>query len=286
MKFLFGTSARRAVEATRFEGDQRHAGTRARLWALLPLCLVQLAMPQRAAAQPAPASPWNLDLTHDRATATNHGNESIWTTDRVQLGWTRPEAGGWFLSAERQQRGALTDVATTARGYRRVGDWTAAIGGSVTPDADFLSRVGAEGEVSRRLAGTLVASAGYRYLAFRRLDIHQAQPALTWYHARGHAAARLYLSHNTATGRTSPTVQLSATLQANPRLDVGGGVAYGDRIFDIASLPTGASHSAAGFVHARLGLTRRDSILIGAGSAHEDPAFEYRVLSIGYRRAF
>ena len=261
-------------------------GTSARVCALVSLCLLQLAMPSRAAAQPTVATPWRLDMTRDRATATNQGNESIWTSDRLQLGWTRPETGGWFLSAERQQRGALVDVAMAARGYKRRGDWTAAVAGGVTPAADFLARVSAEGELSRRIVGTLVVSAGYRYLAFRRLDIHQIQPALTWYHARGDAAARLYLSHNTATGRTSPTLQLSASFQASPRFDIGGGLAYGDRIFDIASLSSGASHSAAGFAHARVGLTRRDSILIGGGSAHEDPAFEYRMFSIGYRRTF
>lgn len=252
--------------------------------------LVQSGWPAPAAAQ-APAAqasvpPWSVEATHDRATATNQGTRGLWTTDRLQLGWVRPEAGGWFLSTDRQTRGPLLDTAVALRGYRRLGDWTAAAGASVAPASDFLSRMSVDVEVSRRLVRTLVASTAYRYLDFRRLDVHQVQPALTWYHRRGEVESRLYLSHNTATGRTSPTLQIRAAYQARRRLQLAGGLAYGDRIFDIASLPSGTSHSRVGFASVRVGLTSRDSLSVGGASAHEDPAFEYRSLSVGYRRAF
>lgn len=252
--------------------------------------LVQAGWPAAAAAQTpaaqASASPWSVEATHDRATATNQGTRGIWTTDRLQLGWVRAEQGGWFLSTERQTRGPLLDMSVALRGYRRLGDWTTAAGASVSPASDFLSRTSLDVEVSRRMVRTLVASTAYRYLDFRRLDVHQVQPALTWYHPRGDVESRLYLSHNTATGRTSPTLQLRTTYQARPRLQLAGGVAYGDRIFDIASLPSGTSHSRVGFASVRIGLTSRDSVSVGGASAHEDPAFEYRSLSIGYRRTF
>ncbi len=237
-------------------------------------------------AQSRPAAPWSVDFTHDRATATNYGFESIWTTDRAQLGWTRPERGGWFLSGERQKRGALVDVALATHGYRRMGDWTVAAGVGAAPAADFLSRATLDLAVSRRIVGTLVASGGYRYLHFRQVNIHQPQPALTWYHPRGEIEARLYLTHNSNTGRTSPTLRFRTSYSVHSRVDLSGGFAYGDRIFDIASLPTGTSHSHATFGRVRLGLTSRDSLSLGGVAAHEDPAFAYRALSIGYERTF
>lgn len=232
------------------------------------------------------SSPWSIDLARDRATATNGGAKSIWATERLQVSWTRPDEGGWLVSIERQQRERLVDVATAARAYKRAGDWTMTAGVSSTVDAEFLSRVSAEAELSRRVMGTLVASLGYRYLDFRLLDVHQAQPALTWYHSKGEVAGTLFISRNTATGRTSPTIQLRTYSQVRSRLRIGGGVAYGDRMFDIASLPAGASHSIAAFGQVRVGLTALDSIEIGGVVAREDPAFRYKSFSFGYRRTF
>ncbi len=247
---------------------------------------LQLAAAGLCLAQTPAVSPWSVDFSRDRATTTNRGFESLWTTARAQLGWTRPEQGGWFVSGERQRRGALTDGALAAHGYRRLGDWTVAAGAGVAPSADFMARGSFDLELSRRVVGTLVVSGAYRYLHFQRVDVHQPQPALTWYHPRGEVEARLYLSHNTGTGRTSPTIRLRTAYAVSGRLGLSGGVAYGDRIFDIASLPTGTSHSHAAFGRVRLGLTAHDFIALGGVAAHEDPAFEYRSLSIGYERTF
>lgn len=148
----------------------------------LALALWLLAASATAVAQ---TSPWAVDGGRERVRVTNGGAKSVWTTDRVQVSWVRPESGGWFAAVERQTRGSAVNVTPSVRGYARLGAWTVAGGGGVTPDAIFQYRYSVDAELSRRVVGTLVAGAGYRFLAFNGQDLHQWQPSLTWYHPKG-----------------------------------------------------------------------------------------------------
>lgn len=98
--------------------------------------------------------------------------------------------------------------------------------------------------------------------------------------------ARVFSTRNEATGRTSPTVQLRTTLDVTRRFRIGGGVAVGDRIFDVTLLPTGSADSRVVFANARVGVTARDAIDIGGAFAEEEPSFTFRSIAIGYRRTF
>ena len=250
---------------------------------LLGCWIAIVAVPPHAAAQ---SSPWALDAGRDRVSVTNAGTDAIWTTDRVQVSWVRPERGGVFGAVERHERSAVVNVTAGVRGYRRLGDWTVVAGAGATPDAVFLYRYSVEGEVARRVVGTIVAGVGYRHLAFQTQTIRQWQPSLTWYHARGDVGARYFVTRNATTGRTSPTVQLRTTVDLTPRLRVGGGLAIGDRIFDVSLLPAGDARSRVGFGSVRVGLTTHDFVELGASYAREEPSFLYRSVSVGYRRTF
>ena len=245
---------------------------------------VLMAFPYASLAQT--LTPWTLDAGRERVEVENSGVVNVWTTDRAQVGWTRPELGGWFGSVERQERGGRVDVAASTRGYRRAGDWTVGFGGAVSPNAEFLYRYSADAELSRRVVGTLVASTGYRYLAFRTVGLHQVQPSLAWYHPRGDVQARLFLTRNGDAGRTSPTILVRTTFDVHPRFRVGGGAAVGDRIFDVTLLPSGRARSRVAFANVRIGFTAHDAIELGGSAAHEEPGFDFRSLSVGYRRTF
>jgi hypothetical protein len=123
------------------------------------------------------ASPWTADLSSDRAAVSSGGDDSTWTTTRVQAMWSRPDAGGWLTAVDISTRGSLDDVTVSTRRYRRLGDWTFAAGAGVTPHADFLYRAAADAELSRRIFGTVVASGAYRFLTFTTADIHHPQGA-------------------------------------------------------------------------------------------------------------
>jgi YaiO family outer membrane protein len=231
-------------------------------------------------------TPWILDIGTERSLVSDAGVDTTWHTTRVQAGMVRPQAGGWYAAVERQQRGRLSDFVTSITGYRRMGDWTVGGGASGSPDPSFLYRAGVEAELSRRVAGTTVASIGYRYLNFRAVSVQQIQPGLTWYHRRGEVEGRVYLTRKAAGAGESVTGAMRTLVDVTSRVRLGMSVAYGDRIFDVAALP--AQNATARMVNARMrvAVTRHDFVEVGAGAADEQPAFAHRTVSLAYRRAF
>jgi len=94
------------------------------------------------------------------------------------------------------------------------------------------------------------------------------------------------VTRNVTLERTSTTGLVRTLYDVGRRLRLGGGVSYGDRIFDVASLPTGTARAWVVYGHARVGLTRRDFLDVGLGAAHEAPAFDQTTFALGYRRVF
>jgi YaiO family outer membrane protein len=231
-------------------------------------------------------SGWAADLTGERSAVTDRGADSVWSTVRFQLGYVNEQRGGWFGGVERQERYDLVDVSVYALGYRRLGDWTIAGGVGGTPDADFLYRVSANGELSRRVVGSLVVSVGYRFMDFPGIVVHQIQPAATWYHGQGEIGGRLFITRNATLDRTSVAGLVTALVQVHPRVRLFGAAAYGDRIFDVTSFATGAANSWVARGTVRIRVTAGNSLEFGAGIAHEDPSFDQTTLIAGYRRSF
>lgn len=229
---------------------------------------------------------WSLDVGVERSDVATGPTSATWETARVQMGVVRPETGGWFAAVERQRRGRLVDFALSTGAYRRLGDWTIAGGAAGSIEPTFLYGVSVEAEVSRRVVGTAVVSLGYRLLDFAAATVHQFQPALTWYHRRGEVQGRLYATRKGPRARSSLTGLWSTSFDVAPRLRVSGAVAYGDRIFDVASLPSAQAPARSMNIRARVAVTGHDFIEIGGGVAHEDPSFEQRTLSLMYRRTF
>jgi len=244
--------------------------------------LVLLITPRLCCAQAA----WTLDLGTERSLVTNGGVDTTWDTARVQVGLTRPAVGGWYAAVERQRRGRLSDFVPSLTGYRRMGDWTIGGGASGTPHASFLYRTSVDAQLSRRIVGTTVASIGYRYLGFRAVSVQQIQPGLTWYHRRGEVAGRVYLTRKGARGGHSVTGLFSTLFDVTPRVRFAISAAYGDRIFDVAALPTQNATASIVNGRVRIGVTRHDFVEVGAGVAHENPVFDQRTFSLVYRRAF
>ena len=229
---------------------------------------------------------WSLDLGYERSAITDHGQPVRWDTARVQAGRVVAATGGWFVWVERQRRAALVDVAVSATGYRRLGDWTVAGGLAAGLDPQFLYRRSIDAEVSRRVVGTTVLFLGYRMLDFAASNVHQLQPGLAWHHSRGEIQGRLYVTHRDAGEPISLTGMVSTWFDAHGRVRLSASASYGDRISDVASLASSTAIARAVHVRGRVAVTRNNFLEIGGGVVHEAPSFDQLTLALTYRRTF
>jgi len=253
---------------------------------LLAIGLVAFVSPGFLPAVAAAQSPWSVQFGGEQSAVTNKGVSTTWSQQLLTLGFVRESEGGWRAVAERQERSGVANYVFTTGGYRRLGDWT--IGGSVaaSPDASFWFERAFDVELSRRIVGTLVASGAYRYMGFPAVTIHQVQPALTYYHSRGEVEARVFVTRNATRESTSLSLLLRTALRVNTRLELSGAVAFGDRIFDIASLAYGNANAWTARAGLRVFVSKRNELAIGGGMAREAPSFEQRTVIFGYRRLF
>ena len=226
-----------------------------------------------------------IDASGDVSPVTIRGTDTTWHVTRVMGGIQQDGAYGINGTVERQQRGALHDIAVQAGAFLRGHGWTIAGSGGVTHNPDFLYRHSVEGTLSRELGGGLVVTGGYRYLAFGSAIVHIAQPSVSWYFSRGDIEARAYSVRNHTTGQHSSTGLLRASVDVSSRVRISGGGASGSRIFDIAALARNEPGWVA-FGNVRVGLNRHWFLTVGAGGAHEDPFFSQRTATVGLRRVF
>jgi YaiO family outer membrane protein len=229
---------------------------------------------------------WSLDAGVERSDVEVDEYEAVWGRERVQVGYRDPAEGGLFFALERHTRDGITDVVMTASGYRRLGDWTVFGRIGVTPNADFYFRQAFEVEISRRVVRTLVAHMGYRYMNFPTGRVHIFTPAATYYFAKGDLHGRAFLVNNQTLNVSSSSFLFRGSYQVLPRLRLSGGVAFGERIFDITFLPNEPAEGWLFYFEPLFSITEKDAVGFQMGLAHEEPYFDRRTLGFFYRRTF
>jgi len=229
---------------------------------------------------------WAVDLTGDRAGVSLGTSRSVWWSGRAQLTYRRESKGGAFLAIEPLRRFSLTDVTFIAGSWRNAGAWSFYAEAGATPRADFHYRYSGEVEAYRRVRGPWVAHAGYRYWAYPGQSVHLVSPRVTRYGSRSELHARLNLVKNTTQGTRSESAFVRGHFDVRPRIRLGGGVAVGERIFDVTSLPREPAPGWVAFVEARLAVGSRDSVGAVARLAEEGSTFDQAAFGLTYRRTF
>lgn len=260
---------------------------RTRGWLRLTVGLAAAAAALATPARPAFAQDgYYLEAAGDYSPVKIAATDQSWRTGRLSGGFFENGRAGWTVALERQQRDRLVDWSAVARGFRRTGDWTFSGGVGYGNDPTFSYRHSYEGEIARTIVGTLVAHGGYRYLEFTGAKVHLIQPAATLYMPHGEVGARYFIARNQTREITTGTLLVQGTVEVHPRLKLGGGGAFGERIFDIAALAASNAEAWVGFGYAQVNAGRHVSINIGVGRAHEDPFFSQETVSLGVRYTF
>jgi len=258
---------------------------RFRLRSVVPMvgCLIAVF----AAVPPAAAQEgYYLEALGDQSAVEIGTSDQTWRNVRLSAGFFEDGRAGWSAGVERLQRYQLVDWGASARGFRRKGDWTFSGGIGFGADPSFSYRQSYEGELARTVVGTLVVHGGYRYLGFDSAKVHLIQPGATLYMPHGDIGARFFIVRNATRATTTGTLLVQGTVAVHPRVRLGGGGAFGERIFDIASLSTPNASAWVGFVYAHFTAGPKWGLDVGVGRAHEDPLFSQRTFSVGVRRSF
>lgn len=235
---------------------------------------------------PAEAGPWALDLSGDRAGVSLGDFRTAWWTGRAQLSYRREGKGGALVAVQPLRRSGAADTTLIAAGWRHAGPWSvyAEVGG--TPSADFHYRRAGELEVFRRLTGPWVGHASYRYLAYSAQTVHVSSARITREGPRSELHARLILARNATQDTNSEAVVVRGRFDVNARLRVGGGVAIGERIFDVTGVPLDPAQGWVAFGDARVAIGDGNYVGVDARVAEEGPTFRQVAFGLSYRRSF
>jgi YaiO family outer membrane protein len=231
---------------------------------------------------------WTLHLMGDRAGITLFDGDDTWWTGRAQIGVRREGKGGAFGAVEGYRRFGATDTTFLAAGWRHVRKWSFYAEAGVTPAADFYYRRSFEVEAYRRIGDSVwVPHVGYRYWLWPGDQVlHLVSPRVTRYGARSELHGRLIFVHNATRGTDSAAVFVRGHRDVRPRLRLGGGVAKGERIFDVTSLPGEPAPGWVAFAEAHLGVGPRDRLGLTLRVAEEGSEFSQTAITLHYRRAF
>jgi YaiO family outer membrane protein len=254
-----------------------------------PVPRVVIAIVVAAMASPAAAAEpegWTLDVAGDRAGVSLGPAPATWWSGRVQLTHRRDGKGGAFVAVEPLRRFSSTDLTFIAGAWRHAGAWSFYAEAAGTPRADFHYRWSGEAEAYRRVAGAWAAHAAYRYWAYPGQSVHLVSPRVTRYGARSELHARLSLVRNATHGTRSESGLVRGHFDVRPRLRLGGGVAVGERIFDVTSLPREPAPGWVAFAEARVAVRAADSIGLLVKVAEESSTFDQTAFGLSYRRTF
>jgi YaiO family outer membrane protein len=229
---------------------------------------------------------WSVDFGIERASVTIDDDDQLWGRERVQALYRDRDKGGVYVGGARLTRFGLTDPVVLAGGYRRLGDWTISGQLGLSPGAEFYFRQSVEAEISRRAVGTVVAHLKYRYLNFPTARVHILAPGITYYLAKGEIHARVSLVDNEALDAGSQSVLVRGQSWLSERLRLSGGVAAGERIFDVTSLPGVPAQGWVVYAETLIRIHERGGLGLSVGFAHEEPFFDRRNFGVYYRRWF
>ena len=222
-----------------------------------PLAVAFFSFPPAVLAQ---GEFWSFQIGATRSDVSIGDSEVAWDTDRAQLTYQNPATGGFYFAFEVQQRDRLVDHVFIGAAYKRFGEWTINGRAGFAADPEFYYRYMAEGALSRRLVGGLVGTVAYRYVNFTSTEVRIVSPGATYYFAKGEIGGQVNVARNQALEVNSSSYVIRGIWFAAPRFRLSGGLAVGERIFDITSLVNEPAEGWLTFVDLRFRITLKNQV--------------------------
>ncbi len=252
------------------------------------LTLLLLAAASRATASPDPIPPDTLpleaELRGDASAVRISGRDETWWGGRLDLRYRNSRKDIFYLAGEVQTRGSNTNGNVLTGAYLRRGNWFYFGELRGGPNTSFLPQFGAEGQAGRLFHHTLV-SVDYRFIDFTATDVHLGSASVNQSFPWGEAEARLSLGENVAEDAPIRVGMLRALWFVAPGWRVGGGAAYGTRLFDVIAVETADKQGWTAFAHASRDLGP-GALRVDFAYSREGEGFRQVGGALSYRRTF
>jgi len=232
---------------------------------------------------------WIGEIRTEPSAVRINGVDSTWWANRLEVDWrnarSQTSTDMLYAAGSIQTRGSETEGAGILGADLRRGDWFYSAELTASPDPTFLPKVGAQGQVGHLFHYTLV-SLQYRYLDFATTNVHLGTLAATQSFPWGEAEVRVALGENVAEDGPIRVGVVRALWLASDRFRLGGGAAFGTRLFDVIAVETASKQGWTVFANGSWQLDPRDALRVDWSYSREGDGFRQVGGALSYRRSF
>lgn len=225
-----------------------------------------------------------LNSFYERGPVVQGARKGYWSEFNNTFGYKHNEIYS-YISISRLQRFDLVDYTGNFGTYLAFKDSYAHIETGFGWDRDFIYRLQGIAEYSHKLYKTLFFQAGYTYRNYDKNDTHLMYPGLIYYFGNSYVSANYGLSlivHRDP----AQFVTVNGDFAITDFLHLKGGVAVGQRLYDIFELPADKEFGYILFTALNLKLYKGISCNVGYSYSEEDPKFIKRSLSFSLTAKF
>jgi YaiO family outer membrane protein len=224
---------------------------------------------------------WRLDPYYEYSWIKQDGRKIHWETSSERLTYIPKKDLMTFVEARQYERDGLKDdVADVGLDARFEDSSLHAEVGFGTDHMDYEYKFKSFLEYARRIQGTIFWKIGQEYLHYSQSDVEVFSPGVIYYFGDNYVMWDYNVSVTTHRDPAQWTT-LKGSVRCAKALDVWGGLAIGERLYDIQILESSQQYSYIFFGGLTWHATDDVSVRLGGSYAQEKPSFIKRSLEAG-----
>jgi YaiO family outer membrane protein len=227
------------------------------------------------------ARKWRLDPSFEYSWIRQDGRKIRWKMFSQRLTYVSQKDVMLFVEARQYERAGLkdhvTDIGLDARFEDSYAHAELGFGGA---DSDYVYEFKSVLEYAHRARGTLFLKMGQEFFRYSLNNVAVFSPGLVYYFGDNYVLWDYAISATTHRDPAQWTT-LKGRWRCVQALDVWGGVAMGERLYDIQSCESSRQYSTVFFGGLTWHVTDDVSVRLGGSYAQEKPSFIERGLEVG-----